>query len=196
MDSEMTYRQFLNNYCENNYARFVVSHMMLDEPLRTDVAVHMAPFVLQVLIDEEAFNVEGVTVDGKVNVSNASRNLVTNMKRAQWIVPTEELSGAYVTSPANETPYQHVDDFIDTAAGVDTYARWVLNYFRSSAALKYNFEPYMAQHKLFGTYREKRYRVTGASRLGDVWLTEDYEQREGYQHRVEVSDISNWSNEP
>lgn len=87
----------------------------------------------------------------------------------------------------------HVDDFIDGEFMKHTYARWVLNYFRLPAALKNDFEPFMKDHKLFCTYKGKRRRVTGASRLGDIWLADDYEQCVGYNYRVDVVDCTEWS---
>ena len=39
-------------------------------------------------------------------------------------------------------------------------------------------------------------RCTGASRLGDVWLTSDFNQEMGYEKRVDVEECSNWSANP
>lgn len=91
----------------------------------------------------------------------------------------------------------HIDDFIDFGTdrtSVDeVYARWVFNHFRLSANLKYTFAPFMKEHKLFCTYEGEKYRVTGASCLGDVWLTKNFNQDTGYQSRVDVSECSDWS---
>jgi len=95
----------------------------------------------------------------------------------------------------------HIDEFIDF--GIDRkdpleneeYARWVLNHFRLSANLKYTFNQFMKDNKLFCTYKDEKYRVTGASRLGDIWLTKDFNQNIGYQARVDVELCSNWSKE-
>jgi len=87
----------------------------------------------------------------------------------------------------------HVDDFIDSGFGKNKYARWVLNYFRLPAALKMDFAEFMAPHKLFCTYEGKRYRCTGASRLGDVWLAKNLNRDTGYDLRVDVAKCSDWS---
>jgi len=93
----------------------------------------------------------------------------------------------------------HIDNFIDF--GIDRnneneiYARWVLNHFRLSANLKYTFDLLMKEYKLFCFYRNKKFRVTGASRLGDLWLTKDFNQRTGYELRVNVEECSNWLKE-
>lgn len=87
----------------------------------------------------------------------------------------------------------HVDDFIDGEFGKHKYARWVLNYFRMPAVLKNDFHEFMQPHKLFCDYDGKRYRCTGASRLGDVWLAKAFERHAGYDLRVDVADCSNWN---
>ena len=89
----------------------------------------------------------------------------------------------------------HVDDFVHTHGG-DPYARWVLMHFRLPAAMMLDFRPFMERHRLFCTYRGERYRVTGASRMGDVWLAEDFERVDGYDHRVDVDDCSDWGPKP
>jgi len=90
----------------------------------------------------------------------------------------------------------HIDEFIDFGLKRtidEKYARWVLNHFRLSANLKYEFNEFMKDYKLFCYYRGDKYRVTGASRLGDVWLTKDFNQDTGYTHRVLVNEIASWS---
>jgi len=91
----------------------------------------------------------------------------------------------------------HVDDFIDShfhrkdEEGV-LYARWFLNLHRLSASLQADFDPWITQYKLFCTYKRKRYRVTGCSRLGDVWLVKDQLRDSGYDHRVDINDCHNF----
>lgn len=90
----------------------------------------------------------------------------------------------------------HVDEFIEygiTGNNEEEYARWVLNHFRLSAVLKNTFRQFMEDSKLFCSYEGKKYRVTGASRLGDIWLTRDFEQDIGYQLRVDVEKVESWS---
>jgi len=89
----------------------------------------------------------------------------------------------------------HVDEFIDTEFGKHNYARWVLNYFRLPAALQMDFRQFMAEYELYCDYEGERYRCTGASRLGDVWLAEDFTQEHGYDLRVDVSKCENWGAE-
>lgn len=94
--------------------------------------------------------------------------------------------------------FKHVDDFIDYGMmssdepGNVTYARWVLNYFRMPAILKNDFSVFMKKSLLFCIYKGKKYRVTGASRLGDIWLTDDFNQETGYQLRVDINDCTGW----
>lgn len=55
---------------------------------------------------------------------------------------------------------------------------------------------WLKANPLFCTYQGQRFRVTGASRLGDVWLSPDFAQENGYQHRVDVTDCSQWGAQP
>lgn len=90
----------------------------------------------------------------------------------------------------------HVDDFIDGQYNRHHYARWVLQHFRLSAALRIDFNRFMTDHKLFCTYEGVRYRCTGASRLGDVWLTTDFAEDTRYKLRVDVAECSDWGAAP
>jgi len=42
-------------------------------------------------------------------------------------------------------------------------------------------------------YRGRRYRCTGASRMGDVWLREDFAYVDGYDLRVDVAECFGWT---
>lgn len=89
----------------------------------------------------------------------------------------------------------HVDDWVERFDG-DRYAQWCLFLFRLPAVMKMNFHDYIKDYKLYCTYKDVRYRVTGASRLGDVWLAKDMNRDMGYDHRVDVTECSEWSNKP
>ena len=95
--------------------------------------------------------------------------------------------------------HDHVDDFIDDPK-TDAYASWMLNYFRLPAILKIKFKPVMGEHRLYcyaaGCGRAERFRVTGASRMGDVWLAYNLEQDTDYDHRVSINDCTGWSPKP
>ena len=53
--------------------------------------------------------------------------------------------------------------------------------------------PILDQHKLFCTYENQTYRVTGCSRLGDVWIHTNMDASHGYTNRVDIDKCSNWS---
>jgi len=96
---------------------------------------------------------------------------------------------------------KHVDDWIDEPTRPsDTtnmaYAKFFFVLARFPAHMQHSFRPWTKQFKLFCTYENKRYRVTGASRLGDIWLAEDHERTVGYDHRVDLAECTDWSNEP
>ena len=90
---------------------------------------------------------------------------------------------------------KHVDDFVsfppDDHAG--KYAAFCLMLYRLPALMKMAFQEWINQYKLFCTYEGKRYRVTGASRLGDVWLAKDFNQESGYDLRVDIDKCSEWA---
>lgn len=90
-----------------------------------------------------------------------------------------------------------VDEFIWEDFRADPYATWVLMLMRLPAANKHRWAEWIKQYKLFCTYEGKRYRVTGASRFGDVWLHSDFEKDYGYEHRIpDLKKCSNWSATP
>jgi hypothetical protein len=93
----------------------------------------------------------------------------------------------------------HVDDFVDDytkSSRPERYARWWLHHARLSGVLKGQFREFLKDAKLFCDYKEKRYRVIGASRLGDVWLAENFNRPTGYDLRVDVDSCSNWGDKP
>ena len=93
----------------------------------------------------------------------------------------------------------HVDDFIDfgtsftkpSPAG-EHEARWFLFLHRLPAILKMEFKDKMENLTLFCDYEGVRHRVIGGSRMGDVWLTTDFNKDTGYDKRVDVKWCSNW----
>lgn len=104
-----------------------------------------------------------------------------------------------LTQPVGEKPMpMHVDEFIDYPPRDEAgrYAAFCLMLFRLPALMKWAFTEWTAQYVLFCTYKDARYRVTGASRLGDVWLAEDHKRESGYDLRVNIEDCSAWSAKP
>jgi len=96
----------------------------------------------------------------------------------------------------------HVDDFIDGTfetvphSGMTNYARWILAHARMPAGLQMAVHKFIKDRKLFCTWNGKRYRCTGASRMGDVWLTSNMEKDHGYDERVSVDEVTEWSDTP
>lgn len=88
----------------------------------------------------------------------------------------------------------HVDEFIWNHFGDDKYARFFFMLHRLPAAVQMDWQEWISQYKLFCTYKGERFRVTGASRLGDVWLARDFNKDTGYDLRVDVQECSEWTN--
>jgi|HubBroStandDraft_1064217.scaffolds.fasta_scaffold97125_3 hypothetical protein len=117
--------------------------------------------------------------------------LMEAMRLAERLGGLELGSSARPASVLESDP--HVDDFIDRHGG-DPYARFVLSLFRLPAAQKLDFAPWIKPYRLFCTYEGRRWRCTGASRLGDVWLRADPQIDHGYDQglRVNVMECSAW----
>lgn len=99
----------------------------------------------------------------------------------------------------------HIDEWLDTPTiprkgdrnrQGEIYAKFVLEFKRMPAWKQTVYSQYMDQFKLYCTYEGKRFRCTGASRMGDVWLTSRFDKDCGYEHRVDVEDCSAWSDSP
>jgi hypothetical protein len=88
-----------------------------------------------------------------------------------------------------------IDTYIDSLSS-DPYASYVFHLFRLPAMHRMRWAKWIDALKLFCNYEGKRYRVTGASRFGDVWLTSDFAKNTGYEHRVDVEQCSNWGPTP
>ena len=88
---------------------------------------------------------------------------------------------------------KHVDEWLDQAKPhpeEEHYARFVLEQFHWPAWKLIMYRPYIPP--LFCTYQGKRYKVTGASVLGDIWLAENFMREVGYDKRVDVTACGEW----
>jgi hypothetical protein len=85
----------------------------------------------------------------------------------------------------------HVDDFVDSFE-TDKYVSWFFFLHRLPAILQCKFKGELDKVKLFCTYEGERYRVTGASRFGDIYLMKDFKKDRGYELRVDLEKCSAW----
>ena len=92
-------------------------------------------------------------------------------------------------------PPMHVDDFIQDFQQ-DAYARFFFHLHRLPAAMKNDFSPWSKQFQLYCTYLGSRFRVVGASRMGDVWLNANFKEDTSYELRVDVEKCSAWGPKP
>lgn len=87
----------------------------------------------------------------------------------------------------------HIDDFLDTPQ-TDPGMQRVQEWFEKCRAPAIVMERgWIGARVVRCSYQGERFRCTGASRLGDVWLTRDMKQSVGYQKRVDFSDCSDWT---
>lgn len=84
----------------------------------------------------------------------------------------------------------HVDDYLNDVGSADPVALVYLAHARRPA-IEIN-RAWMAENAPYVTWRGKRYRCVGASRLGDVWLKGDGPPSAYYDHRVDVTELSEW----
>lgn len=110
---------------------------------------------------------------------------------------TEEIDPKHVER--DPLDYHHIDDFLDDPMiqfkhPELRYVNFVLSHTRKSASEKGMHAPWMRQFQLFADYEGKTYQVTGASRLGDVFLSEDFKIDAQWSSRVppDFRKFSNW----
>ncbi len=85
----------------------------------------------------------------------------------------------------------HIDEWMVDPKN-DPYARAMFIVFRLPAVEMLLVQRLLDGKKLFCMYAGERYRVTGASRFGDVWLAKNPNRKMGYEHRVDVDECSEW----
>lgn len=94
----------------------------------------------------------------------------------------------------NEDGVVTVDAFIERglppteARASLLHARWFFFLARMPAALRGAFRAQIEQYKLFVRYGHVYHRVTGASRMGEVYLTTNLDLDTGYEKRVHLDD--------
>jgi hypothetical protein len=86
----------------------------------------------------------------------------------------------------------HCDRYIDDPAAPEALRKFIA-FARSPAHGQFLTEPHP---RLFADHEGRLVRVTGASRLGDVGITTDLDAEFGYEQRVLVSSLSNFSETP
>jgi hypothetical protein len=93
---------------------------------------------------------------------------------------------------------QHIEEWLEdryiTCPDDEKYARAFFTIkVAFNAAQSWNVSPIMEQHKLFCTYRSRRYRCTGCSTMGDIWLRKNFTTNIGYDLRVDINECSNFT---
>lgn len=88
--------------------------------------------------------------------------------------------------------FKHCDDYIDDPAASDPLRKF-LAFARAPAHGQLLPKPHP---RLFADHEGRRVRVTLASRMGDVGITSDLSADLGYECRVPVSQLSNFSEVP
>ena len=92
-------------------------------------------------------------------------------------------------APINESPKRPCDDYIDDPAAPEALRKY-LAFARAPAHGLLLPTPHPT---LFADFEGTRVRVTMASLFGDVGITTDFDRELGYDRRVAVSQLSNFS---
>lgn len=71
------------------------------------------------------------------------------------------------------------------------YARWVMSMMDIPATLSFDVQNFINQHILLCNYEDVPHRVVGISRLGDVFITDNF-QSTSYNKRVPVDKLKNF----
>jgi hypothetical protein len=88
-----------------------------------------------------------------------------------------------------EANVNHCDDYIEDEAQPECLRKFI-EHVRSPAHGSMRDDP---RPQLFADYEGRRVRVVFASRLGDLGITSNLKAENGYEKRVFVSDLSNFS---
>ena len=90
----------------------------------------------------------------------------------------------------------HIDDWLDTPA-TDDAEKWAKEFLEHCRRPAFRTDySWIVANPLFCTYKGERWRLLGASRLGDVWLTKNFDRVNGYDIRPDVDECSEWSKTP
>ena len=89
----------------------------------------------------------------------------------------------------------HIYDWIETASKTDSEAmvKKFLDFKTRGAYWQMKNKDKEPSVKCFCVYKNKKLKITGASRLGDVWLSKDFSRVYGYDYRVAIDDCIDFS---
>jgi len=90
-------------------------------------------------------------------------------------------------------PTMHIDDWLDFHFKPATQAEMLIKeIFENFRAPAYECdENFRKENPVFCTYEGTQYRITGASRLGDIWLSPNFSQVYGYEKCVCINEVEN-----
>lgn len=91
----------------------------------------------------------------------------------------------------------HVDDWLDQStfavSPTEVAARYFLEQFRWPAWKKLLYADLIPKTPVYALYNGEWYQLTGASRMGDIWLRSKDQPNATYTVRVFVQNITRWS---
>ncbi len=96
-------------------------------------------------------------------------------------------------SPVTVPDFKHCDDYIEDPDAPEVLRKFLDRARQPSHGMLNNKEPFP---KLYADHQGKRVRVTMASRLGDVGISTNMNQEDGYEARVDVAALTNFRDIP
>jgi hypothetical protein len=103
----------------------------------------------------------------------------------------KELKTKLNTPDTSYQQFKHCDDYVSELSQ-PVCLRWFLFINRLPAIYTMLAQQAKVVPKLFATYQGKRVRVTMASRLGDVGITDDLRRETGYDIRIPIEELSDF----
>ena len=91
----------------------------------------------------------------------------------------------------------HIYDWLETPSKTDSEAmvKKFLDFKTRSAFWQMKNKDKMPKVKCFCIFKGSKLKITGASRMGDVWLAKDFDRVNGYDYRVDIDNCTDFSYE-
>jgi hypothetical protein len=130
-------------------------------------------------------------IAAKISVENELEQALANKKLLEQRV--NELEMAFKLIKGEFSKYPRLVECIDAALEPTVPEPLHVDDWLDQPAKDENEQEWLSARELYCDYEGARYRCIGASRLGDVWLTSDFSNENGYEKRIWVDGCSNWS---
>ena len=89
----------------------------------------------------------------------------------------------------------HIYDWLEEASNSkeEKKVREFLNFKTLPVRDQYHNKDKLPKFDCFCTYKDEKLKIMGASRMGDVWLSKNFDLTVGYDYRVDIDDCEDFS---